>query len=227
MSRIALSNGQYADLIIAAGQNIGGMFPLPNGQYAQTVIPVDASGNVAIAVPNHPGFVSGRYYIPHYFNAPTTGTLSTGFVYYIYFYTPVIASFDRICINVSTQASAGNTARLGIYNVTSGGITPSSLIVDAGDVAIDSIGAKEATINATLSPGWYALAVAQSGGSAVFSTIGSSAAIGGFVLGTTSVSTSFNTCSRASQSYGSLPSTAPTSSFTLQTGAPVVWLRAS
>lgn len=46
MSKIALTNGQYADLVIAADTNVGGMYPLPNGQYAQTVVPVDADGNV-------------------------------------------------------------------------------------------------------------------------------------------------------------------------------------
>jgi hypothetical protein len=224
MSRISLSNGQYADLIIAADQNIGGIFPLPNGQYAQTVIPVDASGNIIVASPSHPGFVAGRYYVCHFYNGPTTGPLTTGLIYYTYFYTPTRVSVDRICINVTT-ASSGNTVRLGIYNLAS--TTPTSLIVDGGDLSIATTGSKEATISATLTPGWYALAATQSGGSGVYSTIGNSAAIGGYVLGNTSVSTAFNTCSTATLTYGALPSTASTTSLALASGAPVIWLRAS
>ncbi|MEA5625328.1 hypothetical protein [Nostoc sp. UHCC 0251] len=49
MTTIALTNGEYADLIIAADTNIGGMYPLPNGQYAQAVVPVDADGNVIVS----------------------------------------------------------------------------------------------------------------------------------------------------------------------------------
>ncbi|BAY64996.1 hypothetical protein NIES22_50970 [Calothrix brevissima NIES-22] len=173
----------------------------------------------------HPGFVAGRYYMAHYPGNPTTGTLSTGFIYYVFYYLPVASNFDRICVNVTTQASAGNTGRLGIYSLS--GNTPTSLIVDAGDVAIDSTGAKEATINTSLAPGWYALAFMQSGGTAAFSIAGTSASVAGYVYGTTSVSTTFNSCLRATQSYGSLPSTAPTTSIGLVTGAPIIWLRAA
>ncbi|BAY23702.1 hypothetical protein NIES2100_34940 [Calothrix sp. NIES-2100] len=184
------------------------------------------SGSFAPSIPgSHPGFVAGRYYINHYGGAPTTGTINTGSVYYVFYYIPVTASFDRLCVNVTTAASAGNTGRLAIYNLS--GNTPTSLIVDAGDVAIDSTGSKEATISVTLSPGWYALAFMQSGGSAVFNASGTSASVAGYVFGTTSVSTSFNTCLRATLSYGAYPSTASTSSIAVATTAPTIWLRAS
>ncbi|UKO99350.1 hypothetical protein [Nostoc sp. UHCC 0870] len=49
MSKIALNNGQYANLIVAADEDTGGMFPLPNGRYAQTVLPVDIDGNPIVS----------------------------------------------------------------------------------------------------------------------------------------------------------------------------------
>lgn len=173
----------------------------------------------------HPGFVAGRYYLSNFSGTPTTSNINSGFVYYVFYYIPVLASFDRICVNVTTAGSAGNTGRLGLYNLS--GNTPTSLIVDAGDVAIDSTGSKEATISVTLSPGWYAAAFMQSAGSAVFSVSQNNVSAAGFVYGTTSVSTTFNSCLRATLSYGAYPSTASTSSIAVTTGAPTIWLRAS
>lgn len=173
----------------------------------------------------HPGFVAGRYYTNHYVGSTTTSTITTGFVYYNFFYIPVVASFDRICVNVTTQGSAGSTGRLGLYNLS--GTTPTSLIVDAGDVALDSTGAKEATISATLSPGWYAAAFTPSNSSTTLTVIGNAATGAGYIYGTASVSTSFNSCLRATLTYGALPSTASTSSLAVAASAPTIWLRAS
>lgn len=57
-------------------------------------------------------------------------------------------TFDRIAIDVKT-ASSGHTLRLGIYEMTSGGI-PGALVVDAGTVDVGTLGSKEVTISETL-----------------------------------------------------------------------------
>lgn len=69
MSKIALSNGQYADLIIAADTDVGGVYPLPNGQYAQTVVPVDVDGNVITGGSGN-GFTYDQQAVP---SSPTRG----------------------------------------------------------------------------------------------------------------------------------------------------------
>ena len=73
-------------------------------------------------------------------------------------FVPSFRTFDAIAINCSTSADAasGSLVRLGLYNVDPATSYPTSLIVDAGTVSIESTGLKEATFSSiTLSAGWY------------------------------------------------------------------------
>jgi len=65
--------------------------------------------------------------------------------------------FDRIGLYVAGAGAAGARMRLGIYKDT-GQVYPGELVVDAGEVAADTVGNKELTIDATLEPGLYWLA---------------------------------------------------------------------
>lgn len=80
------------------------------------------------------------------------------------FATPIYVTgsqkFDRLAIKVINTAVGGSEARLGIYNATvttNGRINPGSLLLDAGKVATDAIAIVEATIDITLTTGWYYL----------------------------------------------------------------------
>lgn len=69
---------------------------------------------------------------------------------------------DRIAIQVTSGASAGSVARLGIYGTSvqsNGLVVPNTLELDAGVVAIDSTGRKEITIDHDLAAGYYLLVV--------------------------------------------------------------------
>ena len=74
--------------------------------------------------------------------------------------TPITA--DQILCEVTTAAAAGKTARLGIYNADADW-QPTSLVLDAGNVATDSTGVKAASISQTLSTGRYLLAINHNG----------------------------------------------------------------
>jgi hypothetical protein len=65
-------------------------------------------------------------------------------------------SVDALRIQVNTAADTGDVVRLGIYKGDGDGNRPNGLIVDSGDVAIDTTGLKTSTFTAvTLHPGLY------------------------------------------------------------------------
>jgi uncharacterized protein (DUF2141 family) len=73
---------------------------------------------------------------------------------------PRKVSVDALRISVHTAADTGDKVRLGIYASDGAFNQPKTLIVDAGDTAIDTTGVKTTTFTAlTLHPGlyWFAL----------------------------------------------------------------------
>ena len=88
--------------------------------------------------------------------ALTTVAMAANYLYGFPFIVPIVQTFDRIAIRVSTL-SAGN-CRLGIY-ISNGNAYPTALILDAGEVDTGSTGVKEININQTLQPGLYWLAI--------------------------------------------------------------------
>ena len=69
-------------------------------------------------------------------------------------------TIEKLGILVTTAAGAGKKARLGIYDsISDTNLHPNNLIVDGGEIDIDSIGFKTVTINQTLEAGklyWFA-----------------------------------------------------------------------
>lgn len=111
-----------------------------------------------------PRFISGAWYGLLGRSETAGGSIDINQFRASPFYVPVTATFDRIGINVFGAADAGVVARLGIYS--DNGTGPHSLVVDAGTVAMDSTGRKEATISQELTPGIYWLgAASQNAGS--------------------------------------------------------------
>ncbi len=81
--------------------------------------------------------------------------IGAGRMMFVPWWTPRRIRLDRIGVRVQTAATAGSLARLGIYNAADTTLLPSSLVLDAGTVAIDSTGTKEITIDQYLDPGYY------------------------------------------------------------------------
>jgi len=70
-------------------------------------------------------------------------------------------TFDRIACDLLSAGGAGATVHLGIYNTD--GVTPTSLIYGSPvGIPANTTGVKEDTINVTLQPGLYGLAVRRS-----------------------------------------------------------------
>ncbi|MFH1002850.1 MAG: hypothetical protein V1780_01745 [Chloroflexota bacterium] len=77
---------------------------------------------------------------------------------------------DRIAIRVAGAAGAGKKARLGIYGDGTN-LYPGSLVLDAGEVAVDSTGVKAITIDQLLDKGRYWLALVSDGTPTVYASV--------------------------------------------------------
>ena len=86
-----------------------------------------------------------------------TATQSQGRLYYEPWFLETTATLDRLAVEVTTGSSAGALLRMGIYNADTSWV-PTTLVVDAGTVAVDSTGIQAATINVTLPAGRYVCA---------------------------------------------------------------------
>ena len=71
-------------------------------------------------------------------------------------------TFDRIAIKVVTAGAASTKARIGIYAVGTN-MYPGALVLDAGEVAVDSTGVKAIVINQSLTKGLYYMAFISDG----------------------------------------------------------------
>jgi len=96
-----------------------------------------------------------------------TASQSQDRLWYEPWFVDSTATLDRLAVEVVTTAgSAGKLLRMGIYNANTSW-TPTTLVVDAGTVAVDATGIQAATINVTLPPGRYCCAfVLPTGGTA-------------------------------------------------------------
>jgi hypothetical protein len=72
-------------------------------------------------------------------------------------------TIDRIAMEVATAGAGGTKVRLGIYNGDGTNLYPGSLLLDAGEVAVDSTGIKTITISQALTKGLYWVAMVSDG----------------------------------------------------------------
>ena len=150
--------------------------------------------------------------------------LTTNRIYYTAFVVGQSATFTKIGINVLT-AQASTTARLGIYNWSSGKTT--SRILDAGTVSLAATGYAEITISQTLSAGVYALAIIADSSTAQITGSQNSPTVASFMYGNNDASSSSNTAAHYETGSGTtLPATATTTPNNLiATFAPFIWLK--
>lgn len=86
-----------------------------------------------------------------------TGSFSNQRVIYIPFFVGVAHTFTGLGIDVATAGESGAKIRLGVYSDSSG--QPGTLVVDGGQVAADTTGAKTTTgLTIALTPGLVWLA---------------------------------------------------------------------
>lgn len=85
---------------------------------------------------------------------------------YVPIYVERSRTFTQVGVHVIVAGAGGRVVRLGLYNAVfdaDGNLTPDSLIVDAGTVAVDSTGQKSIAISETLAEGFYFMAGSSDG----------------------------------------------------------------
>ncbi len=116
-------------------------------------------------------WVAGRWYNPQIVGASTTVTPTAAELRLLALYLPAGRTVNRIGCNVTTAGSAGHVARLGVYNADPATGLPTTVLVDAGTVAVDTTGVKEVAISATMNGLHWLCLTTQSG---AFTALGSS-----------------------------------------------------
>lgn len=113
----------------------------------------EAKGNI------QPEYYEGHYYISPICNYPSGMIMTFWSGSLTAHYFPVLSKIriDRIGVGINNAGQAGETMRLGFYK-SDGKCYPQNLIVDSGQLLIDTIGMKVATINVTLDAGLYFIA---------------------------------------------------------------------
>ncbi|KKM72932.1 hypothetical protein LCGC14_1415560 [marine sediment metagenome] len=120
----------------------------------------DGADQLVLATPpfDQPPYIVGATYLSIPGAESTDLTMTVDRLYGTYFQvTAPSQAFDRVSFEVQT-AEAAKTARVGLYNVGTGGL-PGALVTDFGTISVASTGGKEITISETLSYGWYVLAI--------------------------------------------------------------------
>lgn len=134
-----------------------------------------------------------------------TFVLTAAFIHYMPIWVDTTITLDQLAAQVTTPAGAGNKMRMGIYNADTDW-KATSLVVDAGEVAIDAGAVVTATINQQLQRGRYLLASLPQANVTVRTVLGTIQELGfNPSLGTNA----FVNELYASQSYGALPGTGP------------------
>lgn len=164
----------------------------------------------------HPGYPAGRWIQP--FNSGSLGAgtaLSSTAIRLLPFYVPVTTKIDRIGLRITTLSAAGNV-RCGIYrHDAASGVPGGAPVVDSGSMSTGSTGLVEATVSATLEPGWYWMGVIADNTTVVLQTcLGSEPVLASFIgTATDSISNDAAGTSRAvaqyTATYGALPTITP------------------
>lgn len=187
VSPIYLQYGYYGSSITVRGNQTGDIKPVQLILARYTAPPLIAANGYGKAV--HPlasGQEVGARMRPGFYYGTTcatsTITPTLNRMYAAPLFVPRRVTVDRIGITVTIAATAGSTARLGIYADTDdgyGGFPGEFVTGSDGVVATDSATSVEATISATINPGLYWLACLPQGAAGTLkSATGSSQVVG-------------------------------------------------
>jgi hypothetical protein len=181
---------------------------------------------------NHPGYISGRYYLYSPFirdYSTSVSGLGLASITYIPFYISKKIKITRLALFCAGTVTNGG-ARIGIYSNNDG--FPANLLVDAGNLVVASFGAKEAIVDISLSEGYYWFAGTAVGAvpylySALYST-GNIHFLGQASPGAQGNEAVWGMRNTSSGSlYTSLPPTAPINnlSYIAASSAPLMWYK--
>lgn len=172
----------------------------------------------------HPGYVSGRYYFSTFYTVASYVSFAANYVFYTYFYVAKAQAFNRIGTLINTTGVAGSMARLGIYNVAAA--SPTTLVLDAGNISIDTASIKEIIIDIFLQPGWYAFAYCSTSSTATVISAGANS-IGAGLFGVPSITSNPTPTVRSITTlFGSFPPNASAINI-LISSSPLIYLKAT
>jgi hypothetical protein len=108
------------------------------------------------------GFTSGEYY-SNSRSAASASVPTNQLCRFSSLFIPSAHAFDRIAI-YSSGGAGTNNIRMGVYNNDRATGQPSTVLLDAGTVAVSAVGVFQITISQTLAAGWYWVAFCPQGG---------------------------------------------------------------
>lgn len=147
-----------------AGQAL--LFPRVNA--AEDALEFVAGGGGANDRRQLQGITAERWSVPGWFasDQDLAEAMTAGEQLWVPIFVPQARTQIRIGIVVTAAGAGGTVARLGIYNATlaADGLTPGTLLLDAGTVAVDGIAAVEIIISQALAADtWYFLTFVTDG----------------------------------------------------------------
>lgn len=169
------------------------------------------------------GYKSGWYRRCNHTGSTTnTMNMTSGLMYMVPMWITKACTVDRIAL--FSNGTGGATVRLGLYAHDADQM-PSSLVLDAGTVTMDSVAFKEITISQSLDIGLYFAACAYQSGTTpnVTNTDSNTMSYGPGLFGATSLSTALLICYTETGITGAFPSTASASS--TATTCPTMYVR--
>ena len=136
-----------------------------SGTYLSVIDGDICIGSVQVSTP---GLIAGRWYdngMGLAIDKLSTDKRGDDTLYAVPFPLEQRALFDRIAIETTGSVSSNKNIRLGIYENDNG--LPGDLILDAGEIDLDSASLNEAAITASMDVGWVWLAFVHNGGNSV------------------------------------------------------------
>lgn len=140
------------------------------GTYDNATVTFDAKGRATAAATGsggftidryHPGFISGRIYIPPTGGALTSVTLNANILYCHPIYIPQTITLATLRFQVNSTGTA-TLAEVGVWANNQG--NPLGLILDCGSISVTTNGTKTfSSLSQLLTPGWHWLSVALNG----------------------------------------------------------------
>jgi len=143
----------------------------------------------------------------------------------IYATSPLLVArpmtIDRLAVNVKVAGTAGKKARIGIYqNGTN--CYPGALLLDAGEIAVDSTGVKAVTINQALPKGLYWMAFISDGTPEMIHAYNAPSPLG---VRESALSYKYHMIYKTSVGYGALPDPFTAGGIDAADGAPAIYAR--
>lgn len=194
----ATSAGQLASLVSTDGTSGGFVKDSDRASDAQaqaqsstTTVVTPANLAAFAAVMLHPGYVSGRWYMPTVRGTIGAGSaLGAASIVLYPFFLPKSVTINTLGARITTQAASGNI-QLAIYNSVAATGLPGTLAANTANISTTSSGLVSSAVvqgsgSVTLAPGLYWGAVnadATAGSTVVLQAITAAAIVAGDIIG--------------------------------------------